>query len=170
MRAGAWLWGSACLAVFVTSALGWLVRVPPVLVFVPAGLFALGAGSFCVGRPGLATPGRAMACAFAAVMSLLSATQLPLRATFAGSRNALDFAATEVLNGRLASGSWAGCYRINSAEVDPEGNVFLWTCVMSDGRCGFVKSNAPKIPGTINEVDLGDGWRCLFFRDLPQSS
>lgn len=170
MRAGAWVWGAGCLAVFVTSALGLLIRVPPVLVFVPAGLFALGAGSFCVGRPGLATPGRALACAFAAAMSLLAATQLPLRATFAGSRNAMDLAAEEAVGGRLPSGTWAGAYRINSVDVDNDGNVFLWTCVMNDGRCGFVKSKAPKIPGTVNEVDLGDGWRCLFFREPPQSS
>ncbi|MGC4013176.1 MAG: hypothetical protein QM755_01470 [Luteolibacter sp.] len=168
MRAGAWLWGSGCLAVFITSALGWLIRVPPVLVFVPAGLFALGAGSFCVGRPGLATPGRAAACAFAAMMAILSATQLPLRATFEGCRPAMDTAAVKAAGGRLSPGTWAGCYRIQSAEVDGDGSIFLWTCVTAAGRCGFVKSKIPKIPGTVNEVDLGNGWRCLFFRSQAQ--
>ncbi|BCU76816.1 hypothetical protein [Luteolibacter sp. LG18] len=170
MKAGAWVWGIACLIVLVTSGCGWLIRVPAVLLFVPAGLFALGAGSFCIGRPGMATPGRAMACAFAALMALLSAGHLPLRAVFAGSRNAMDLAASEAAGGRLERGTWIGLYRIESSQVDADGNVFLWTCDGGNGRCGFVKAKSPKIPGTINEVDLGDGWRCLYFRDDEQAS
>ena len=170
MKAGAWVWGLGCLGVLVASACGWLIRVPAVLLFVPAGLFALGAGSFCIGRPGLATPGRAMACAFAAIMALLSATQLPLRAGFEGSRNAMDLAAEIASTGRLQSGSWVGCYRISYSQVDTEGNVYLWTCVMDGGRCGFVKAKSPKIPGTVNEIDLGEGWRCLYLKDEQQSS
>jgi len=162
MKWEAWIWGFASLAIAVCSATGALIRISPVLVAVPATLFALGAGAFCIGRPRFATVGRILACIFAGIAAILAATQLPLRTSFAGSKGALNSAACDAAAGRFKPGVWAGCYCMKESQVDSSGNVYLWTSIDKRGRRGFVKTKAPIILSATHEVDLGEGWSYVY--------
>ncbi len=165
MKIGAWLWGVSCLLVAIASAEGWLVRFSPILLAVPGALFAIVAGAFCIGRPGLVTSSRVWSCIFAAVLSVIACTQIPLRARFLASRTDLDLTAECLIRGRHPMALKAGYFELGAMQVKPDGSVILWTDSRLDNRCALVRTRLPKLLGAENEIDLGSGWRYAFFKD-----
>lgn len=167
MSIGTWFWGGSCLLVAIASAEGWLVRISPVLVVVPAALFAIVAGAFCIGRPGLVTTGRVWSCMFAAALSVIACTQIPLRARFLASKGDLDLAADGLIQGNASRTKKAGLFELTSTQVKPDGSVILWTGQnhRQGSGCALVRTRAPKVLGALNEIDLGGGWRYAFFKD-----
>lgn len=165
MKIGAWCWGASCLLAAIASAEGWLVRFSPILLAVPGALFAIVAGAFCIGRPGLVTGSRVCSCLFAAVLSLIACTQMPLRARFLASKADLDLAADSLVCGsRPVTGS-AGCFELHSMQLKSDGSVILWTDQRLDHQCALVRTRLPKVLDAANEIDLGSGWRYVFFKD-----
>jgi hypothetical protein len=165
MKIGAWLWGGSCLLVVIASAEGWLVRISPILLAVPGALFAIVAGAFCIGRPGLVTRNRVWSCVFAAALSVVACTQIPLRARFLASKNDLDLTADSLISGSRPLVRRAGCFELGSMQVKSDGSVILWTDSHHDNRCALVRTRSPKVLGAVNEIDLGSGWRYALFKD-----
>ena len=164
MKLGAWLWGLGLALAVIASGAGWLVRISPVLVSVPAALFAVGAGSLCIGRPGLMTTSRILSCLFAALLAVVATTNLPLRALFLASKVKLELAAAQAASGHPHTGLTAGYFDVCSSQVIADGAVCLWTTASRDERIGFIKTGAPSAPGALQEIDLGDGWRYARFK------
>lgn len=164
MKLGAWLWGSGLILVIIASGAGWLVRISPVLVSVPAALFAVGAGAFCIGRPGLVTVNRILSCVFAALLAIVASTHFPFRAMFLASRVDLEQTAGQVAKGKACGCQSAGWFSLSASEVSPDGSICLWTQTGQKERVGFVKTTAPKVLGALQEIDLGDGWRYVLLR------
>lgn len=164
MKIGAWLWGIGLVLGVIASGTGWLVRISPVLIAVPSGLFAVGAGAFCIGRPGLVTPSRIWSCIFAGLLSLMTATHLPFRAVFLAYRNDLEQTARGVAGGNPCHCRSAGCFQLESSQIHADGSVYLWTRDTRTERIGFVKTTAPGVVGALHEIDLGQGWRYVIVK------
>lgn len=164
MRFGAWLWCGGLILGVIASGAGWLVRISPVLVIVPALLFAVVAGAFCIGRPGLVTNNRILSCVFSALLVVVAATNFPFRFLFLASRNDLERTAQQVARGQPCCCQPTGCFELNSSQVTSDGNICLWTENDHDERIGFVKTSAPKVLGAVHELDLGGGWRYVQLR------
>jgi len=165
MKLGAWLWGIALILVTIASAEGWIVRVSPILIAVPAVLFAVGAGAFCIGRPGLATLNRILSCVFAGLLALVAISQVPLRAMFLASRDDLESIAQKVRGGTPCGCQSAGSFELSASQVTPEGNICLWVTSNPVERIGFVKTSTRRILGARYEIDLGGGWHYARFKD-----
>ncbi|OYV06349.1 MAG: hypothetical protein CFE26_06765 [Verrucomicrobiales bacterium VVV1] len=168
MKIGAWFWGVSCLLVAIASAEGWLVRFSPILLAVPGALFAIVAGAFCIGRPGLVTSSRVWSCVFAAVLSVIACTQIPLRARFLASKTDLELTADSLISGSRPLARKVGCFELGAMQVKPDGSVILWTDSHHDNRCALVRTRLPKVLGAVSEIDLGSGWRYALFKDRPE--
>ncbi len=165
MKIGAWLWGGSCLLVVIASAEGWLVRFSPILLAVPGALFAIVAGAFCIGRPGLVTGSRVWSCIFAAILSVIACTQIPLRARFLVSKADLDLTAESLISGGRPLARKVGSFDLHSMQLKPDGSVILWTDHHHENCCALVRTRLPKVHGAVGEIDLGSGWRYAFFKD-----
>ena len=165
MKFGAWFWGVSCLLVVIASAEGWLVRFSPILLAVPGALFAIVAGAFCIGRPGLVTSNRVWSCIFAAILSVVAFTQIPLRARFLASKTDLELTAESLVSGSRPQGRTVGCFELHSMQVKPDGSVILWTDSDHDNCRALVRTRLPKVLGAVDEIDLGSGWRYALFKD-----
>jgi hypothetical protein len=104
-------------------------------------------------------------CVFAAALSVIACTQIPLRARFLASKNDLDQTAECLIRGSRPLVSRAGCFELGAMQVKSDGSVTLWTDSHHDNRCALVRTRSPKVLGAVNEIDLGSGWRYAFFKD-----
>jgi hypothetical protein len=158
MKLGAWLWGAALVLVMIASGAGWLIHISPVLIAVPAALYALGAGAFCIGRPGLVTANRILSCVISSLLAIIAGTHLPLRVMFYISKNDLELTAADTACGKACRGRSAGCFRLHCCQISPDGNICLWTDFGRSEKIGFIKTASLKIVGASREIDLGSGW------------
>lgn len=160
MKFEAWLWGFGLAAFIAMSVIGMLPMIPGILVVVPAGLYALGAGSFCLGRPGLRTRARTISCMLAAATALIAAFNIPLKAGFLFSREALNESAARAPDGECPGcPARVGLYHVIATERDEAGTVILWVRGWKNKRAGFMKTRDTQTARPWKEIRLTDEWR-----------
>jgi len=159
MKYEAWLWGCGLAAFVAMSVIGMLPMLPEILIVVPTGLYALGAGSFCLGRPGMRIRTRTISCFLAAAIALLSAFHLPLKAGFHISRSALDESAGRI-SGESSQDSTGrtGLYHVIATERDETGAVILWVRTWKHMSAGFMKSPDTRTTRPWKEIRITENW------------
>jgi len=105
------------------------------------------------------TTNRMLSCLFAALLAIVATTNLPLHALFLASKGKLELAATQTASGHPNTGLTAGCFDVCSSQVIADGAICLWTTASRSELIGLIKTVAPRAPGALQEIDLGDGWR-----------
>jgi|694.fasta_scaffold73407_2 hypothetical protein len=169
MRYEAWFWGLGLILYWIFSALGYMPMTPEILVAVPAGLFAVGAGTICLGRPGVRTRQRILACIFAAFTALSAFFHLPLRVGFFISKAGLENAIFQSKPGKTSTNIRAGIHNIIQIEPHLSGQTTLWVHHWNDFRAGFVNGGHQHTDCTCKIIWLNEDWSFMMSRSETSS-